>query len=147
MLYFDTSYLVRLYLQDRGFELVRALASKESIASSRHGKSELTGALHRAYREKRFSRGVYEEVLRQVSEDFQSGGITLLEMTEGVFECVESRFGWIPRETFLRTADALHLACASIHGFKEIYSHDQHLLQAASLFGLIPRNVIVEEGM
>ncbi len=30
----------------------------------------------------------------------------------------------------------LHLTSASEHGFLEIYSHDRHLLKAASFFGL-----------
>ena len=37
---------------------------------------------------------------------------------------------------FIRSGDAVHLATAALHGFSEIHSHDRHLLNAASEFGL-----------
>lgn len=48
--YFDTSYLVRLYLRDHGFERVRELtAPATAIASAWHAQAEIVAAaLHLA---------------------------------------------------------------------------------------------------
>jgi predicted nucleic acid-binding protein len=55
---------------------------------------------------------------------------------------VESVYTTAPPATFLRAADALHLACAAVHGFTETYSNDRHFLDAAPLFGLRGIDVI-----
>ena len=68
--------------------------------------------------------------------------MTLLPLSEEVMKRVESVYTAAPAATFLRAADALHLACAAVHGFTETYSHDHHFLNAASLFGLRGIDVI-----
>jgi beta-galactosidase len=57
-------------------------------------------------------------------------------MPEPVFERIESLMHKAPKEAFLRAADALHLACAAIHGFEEVYSNARHFLAAAALGGV-----------
>jgi len=54
-----------------------------------------------------------------------------------------ARFRSIKPTTYLRAADALHLACASMHGFAEIFSNDRHLLKASAAFKIKGCNVIV----
>ncbi len=87
--YFDTSYLVRLYLEDKGNQFTWCPLGEE-----------VQERLKRAY--------------RTASPD-----------------------------TFLRAADALHLACAAEHGFQEVFSNDRHFLAAAPHFGLKGINVIL----
>jgi predicted nucleic acid-binding protein len=66
-----------------------------------------------------------------------------LPLSPQVLAGMIGRFSRIPRTTFLRAADTLHIACAAEQGFTEVYSNDRHFLAAAPLFGLNARTVIV----
>ncbi len=91
MIYFDTAYLAKCYLNEHGSDDVRSLAAGSGrIACCAFGQLELAATLHRN----------------------------------------------------LRAADALHLACALEHGFREIFSNDRHLLASAAAFKITGRNVI-----
>jgi predicted nucleic acid-binding protein len=46
--------------------------------------------------------------------------------------------------SFVRSGDALHLACAEEHGFQEVYTNDRHMLQAAKHFHVTGVNVLSE---
>ncbi len=141
--YFDTSYLVRLYLQDRGFEGVRKLAGAgRTIASAWHAQAEIVAAFHRAFREGRLQHGTYLSVLEQFINDSRDGLYHWLPLTDAIQQRLEQFFRKAPGTTFLRAADALHLACAAEHGFTEVYSNDRHFLAVAPLFGLRGVNVI-----
>ena len=52
----------------------------------------------------------------------------------------------MPITVFLRSGDALHLACAEEHGFQKVYTNDRHMLEAARLFHLTGVNVLSEQG-
>jgi predicted nucleic acid-binding protein len=141
--FFDTSYLVRLYLEDAGFEVVRELAgAKRALAAAWHAQSEVVSALHRAFRERGMEQSAFQAALEQFREDNQEGLFHWLPLTDGVLKRVEQVFWKAPASVFLRSADALHLACAAEHGFKDVYSNDRHFLAAAPLFGLRGVNVI-----
>ena len=142
MIYLDTSYLVRLYLEDRGYEQVRDLARTDRVASAWLGRIETLTAFHRALRERRLSQDAYRLSVEQFLEDCVQGGFVWFPLAPELGDRIERVLREAPSSVFLRTADALHLACAAEHGLLVVYSNDRHLLAAAPLFGLRGVNVI-----
>jgi predicted nucleic acid-binding protein len=80
--------------------------------------------------------------LHQLAQEEQDGHLRWLPLEEQLVMHARSTLRQLPATVFLRAADALHLACAADAGLKEIYSHDRHLLAAASHFGLNGIDVI-----
>lgn len=142
-LYFDTSYLFRLYASEPGHEAVRELLHEaETVVSAWHARAEFASILLRKRWEKTFDKVVAKGVALQFQEDRDQGILMLLDLTEPVVAKLEEVFYFAPETTNLRAADALHLACAAEHGFREVYSHDKRFLEAAPLFGLRGVDVI-----
>ena len=143
MLYFDTSYLVRLYLEDPGFKQVRAKAESETaIGSAWHAQAEVVSAIHRTFRERDLDQGAFLALLEQFASDSIGGSFQSLPLTESIQQLLEIAYRNAPVTVFLRAADALHLACAAENNFNEVHSNDRHLLAAAPLFGLKGVNII-----
>ena len=69
MIYCDSSYLVRLYVDERGSGEVRELCSDNSVASSIHALVEVPSALHRAFREQRLDATAFAAVMAQFEID------------------------------------------------------------------------------
>jgi predicted nucleic acid-binding protein len=136
MIYFDVSYIARLYFEDPGWERVRTLAATAPIACSLHGYSEVVAAIHRKYREKVLTPSQYHQTLEQFTLDCDEHGYLWLPVSAAVSSRLRKGFENLPRTVFLRASDALHLACAAENHFREIYSNDRTLLAAASHFAL-----------
>ena len=142
MLYFDTSYLVRLYTKDAGWEKVRAFASTDSLSCCIHGQAESIAAFHRKFREGALTRKELGTLLTEFDKDSNAGAYRWLPFSPAVVVRVASTFANLPSVVPLRAADAIHLACAANAGFAKIYSNDTRLLTAASHFGLAGENII-----
>lgn len=142
MIFFDTTYLARLYLDDPGAEIVRALVGSQPVASSWHAQAELLCTFHRALREGRLAEEGYLAQRAQFAADQSAALFHWLPVGESTVRHLDRVLARAPSTLFLRAADALHLACAAEHGFVEVYSNDRHFLQAAGFFGLKGRNVI-----
>jgi predicted nucleic acid-binding protein len=142
MLYFDTSYVVRLYISDHGWQKVRALAETDRIVCCIHGYAEAIAAFHRKFREGSVSANSFSLLLSQFLADEAEGAFAWLAVSPLVLARVAVVYKTLPPASPLRSADAIHLACAAEFGLREIYSNDARLLSASSYFGLGARNII-----
>jgi len=142
VIYFDTSYLVRLYFEDPGFTVVTELALADHVASAAHGQAEMLAAFHRKLREGAVTPKPYQTLLSQFETDREAGAFHWLPAGPEVLERIRTVYAGLPRTVYLRGADALHLATAAANGFKAVYSNDAHLLAAAPHFKLKGLNPI-----
>jgi len=144
MLYFDSTYLFRIYSVEPGHEAVKKLLAKanQPVAIAWHGRAEIASVLLRKRREGTETPEHLTSLAKQFHDDCQQLLVHLLPLTEAVMARLESVLANAPATTNLRAADALHLACAAEHGFTEVHSNDRLFLAAAPLFGLKGVNVI-----
>lgn len=137
MIYLDSSYLTKLYVDEPGAAEVTAWAEgKGGFVCAVHGRLELVSAFKRHQREGALSASRFRALIRQMEEDETSGLVAWLPVAEELVVAACRQVAALPSSVFLRAADALHLACAAEAGLKQIYSHDRHLLAAAPHFKL-----------
>ena len=140
MNYFDANYISRCYLDEHGSTEVRALASATAVVCVELGQAEASSAFHRKLREGALTPAEFAALMNQFEAELSL--FTWLPVTSALITDVRQSFVTLPPTVFLRSADALHLACAREAGLTEIYSNDRHLLAAAPHFGLNGVNVI-----
>ncbi|MDB6126361.1 MAG: twitching motility protein PilT [Verrucomicrobia bacterium] len=136
MIYLDTSYIVRLYFEDRGFAAVRELAASDHVACALHGQAEAIGAFHRKLREGAISPKAFRALLAQFDAERKAAAIHWFPANHETLDLIREVYARLPASVFLRAGDALHLATAALHGHRVIYSNDSHLLAATTHFGL-----------
>ena len=142
-LFFDSSYLFRIYSTEPGHEKVkRLLETAESVSSAWHARAEFATIILRKRRERACADKLLNALWTQFHRDCETGLVRLLPINEPVMSRLENAIRAAPPDTFLRAADALHLACAAEHGFTEVYSNDRHFIAAAPLFELCGLDVI-----
>lgn len=133
-MYLDACYLVRLYVEDDGWETVRRRAASDRIACAVHGRAETVSAFHRKWREGALGAAGFRAILDQFDHDCRRGGVMWLPLSPAVLQRATRAYADAPRSIVLRAADALHLACAAENHFREVYTNDGHMLAAAAHF-------------
>jgi predicted nucleic acid-binding protein len=117
-------------------------AATDSVACCLHGNAEAIAAFHRKFREGAVTRKELDTVIGEFENDSDAGAFHWLPLSPAVVARVVQVFLALPRGGYLRSADALHLACAAENGFTDVYSNDNHLLAAATHFGLKGINIV-----
>lgn len=144
MIYLDTAYLAKAYLNEPGSVVVRDFLknSGETVASSSLARAELAAVFHRHLREGRLDAASHGLILKQYQSDLRSNVWEWLPIEERFWGMIEGCFSELGDTVFLRGADAIHLVTAIAHGFPEVFTNDRHLLEACDALGLKGRNIL-----
>ena len=142
MIYLDSSYIFKCYINEPGTARVLALVQNSSgCGSGLHARAEFWSGLHRRVCEAVTATEDARKIWRQFEQDERAGVWHWLPLNDVVVRRACEVFEKLPSDVFLRSADALHLACAAENRFTEVYSSDRTLLTAAPHFGLNGVNV------
>ena len=143
MIYFDAAYIAKCYVNEPGADRVRDVAyGAEGLASCELARLEFASILKRHAREHHVTRRELTAILKDFEEDERTGVWQWFAVTSELLEKTRTVVLALPSTVFVRSADALHLACAEEQGFQEVYTNDRHMLQAAKYFHVTGVNVL-----
>ena len=143
MIYFDAAYVAKCYLNEPGADRVREIAyAADGLASCELARLEFAAILKRHLREHHLTRREMSAIVKDFGEDEQNGVWHWFTVTTELLEKARRAVLDLPSTVFVRSGDALHLACAEDQGFREVYTNDRHMLTAAPHFHLTGVNVI-----
>jgi len=147
VIYFDAAYIAKCYLNEPGADRVRAVAyGADGLASCELARLEFASILKRHVREHHVTRREMRAILRDFEDDEQNGVWQWFSVTSELLEQARKAVLDLPSTVFVRSGDALHLACAEEQGFQQVYTNDRHMLKAARHFHLTGVNVLAENG-
>ena len=145
MIYFDAAYIAKCYLNEPGADRVREVAyGAAGLASCELARLEFASILKRHVRERHVTRLEMTAILKEFEEDEKNGVWQWFGVTSELVEKARKAVLEIPNTAFVRSGDALHLACAEEHGFHEVYTNDRHVLQAARYFHVTGVNLLAD---
>lgn len=144
-MHFDSAYITKCYLNERGAERVRSLAiTSDGLVSREVARVEFFSVVHRLRRDEHITRREARDVPTDFEHDEAAGTWQWLPVTPGLLRRACERLRTLPPIVAIPAVDALHLTCASEHGVHGVYTNDRHMLGAARFFGLRAVNVIEE---
>ena len=129
--FFDSSALAKRYVEEKGSERVETiLGPAAALAVSVICLPEVVSALCRRQRERRLSKSQYASAKSALFLDMEDA--TVLGITEQVIaQAIELLERWP-----LRSADALHIACAAEWSAELFVSADERQCRAARAYGM-----------
>jgi predicted nucleic acid-binding protein len=135
--YFDTSYIAKVYLEEPESDQIRELVhSADTIHTSVWTLAEFHAVLHCYVRERALAPSVAGKLASLFLDDAQAGQWNFVPVGEALLRRTSALILSAPRNLFLRAADAVHLTTAQELGERDVWTNDRHMLSAASYFGL-----------
>ena len=129
--FFDSSVLAKRYIEEKGSDRLQAIISSASaLGVSVICIPELISALCRRRRETRLSSRQYRDAKAAVFADIEDASVI------GISEEVIARSVELLEHFPLRSADALHIACAAEWSAELFVSADERQARAARAHGL-----------
>lgn len=129
--FFDSSALAKRYIEEKGSDRLQAIISSASaLGVSVICIPELISALCRRRRETRLSSRQYRDAKAAVFADIEDASVI------GISEEVIARSVELLEHFPLRSADALHIACAAEWSAELFVSADERQARAARAHGL-----------
>ncbi|MGA2400704.1 MAG: type II toxin-antitoxin system VapC family toxin [Syntrophobacteraceae bacterium] len=107
MIYFDSSALVKRYIEEEGSDKVNALLEEGSVAAaSRLAYAEILAAITRRHKAGEIETKAFERIKRAFKADWAS--LAVVEMHEEVFQFIDD----VIAKYALKGADSIHLSTA-----------------------------------
>ena len=145
MIYFDAAYIAKCYLNEPGAERVRTVAREANgLASCELARLEFALIVRRHVREHHITKREIAAIVKEFHQDEADGVWRWLGVTSALLEQCRAAVLSLPDGVFLRSGDALHLACAREHGFRQVYTNDRHMLEAAPHFQIAGVDVLAD---
>jgi len=134
--YFDAAYIAKCYVKEPDAVAVRELArSTELVSSSALSIAEVACVFQRHLREGSLTPKAADMLHDQFLDDIRETWV-MLPVSQLVLRKVGLALRALPKNVYLRAADAIHIVTALDAGFDEIWTNDRHLLAAAEHFKL-----------
>lgn len=129
--YVDTSALVKRYVEERGSPEFEDFceSSDADLVISPLVAAELTGTLQRRVRAGEVAVRYASEARRRFHDDVAAGGWRLIPFETAMFSRASDLM--LTLGAPLATLDAMHLACALLHGADALATADRQLASAS----------------
>lgn len=143
MIYLDTSYIVKAYVNEPHSDLVLSeLAGQSGLTSSTLARVEFVSALMRQRRNGDITKAAADKAIGALEKDTIRGIWKWIDISGTILSTANSLLTDKIVYGKLRSMDVIHLATARCADTQKIYTHDHRMFEAAKHFGLNPVDII-----